>query len=94
MTGAEGFHGSLEDFRCDGRVTNEPRLNGAEQLPQTRGRDELTLDHGFHIADVTSVSALDLRQCLAVEIIVIEIQAAMLRDEDAAILPARKWGRN
>src|SRR5438477_215144 len=57
---AELAHDSLERRRVDGGISDQLRLNVAEQLGEPPWLDQSAGSHGVHVAQVTCVPALQL----------------------------------
>lgn len=88
----ELLHSAPEGRRIDRRVAVELRLDLLEPAPELVAVDQAPGEHLAHVLTVLRVPALDLRERLGVEVVVIEGEAALPRDEGAALLPARDGG--
>src|SRR5436305_5058608 len=86
------LHRSPESRRIDRGIAVELRLDLLEPAPELLAVDQAPVEHLEHVLAVLGMPALDLRECLGVEVVVIEGEAALAGDEGAALLPTRERG--
>src|SRR5436305_7646815 len=86
------FHRAGEGSRVDRGEAVEMGLDLLESLAELSPVDHPTVDHLARVVAVLGMPALDFRQGLGVEIVVIEGEPPLLRDEGAAVSPVGELG--
>jgi len=86
------FNRPAERRRIDRRISVEPRLDLLEAVPQLLAVGQPPLNHLPDIDSILGMPALDLRERLGVEVVVVEGETALPGDESAPHLPAGKLG--
>ena len=81
-----------EGAGIDGGEADQSRDDGIKVHLEVFGGDEGGIAHGADVGEVPGVAALQLRQGLGVEIVVVEIDGAVPRDPRAPSPPARHLG--
>src|SRR5271167_4969601 len=84
------LHLATELWRVDRRVTIQLGLDRLVQLSQPHRLHQPPLDHVAHILEVQVEAPLDLGERLGVEVEVVDADIALLKDERAALAPARQ----
>jgi hypothetical protein len=86
---AEFAHHTLEQIRVDRRVSNQLRLYFTECVCERVDIDQGVGSHRSDVGQITCVSSLELCQRLTIEIVVIERDLTVPRNELAPLAPSR-----
>src|SRR5437763_10070611 len=91
----EARHGCAERLGVDRRVAIKQVFHLLEQLGEFARIDQTIDDHRLYVAQVLSMTALELRQRLGIEVEMVKVDRAFPGDERTARLPAgQRWNEN